>query len=74
MRSALALAGLLFAAAAPASAQDRASDLRGLPVHEYAPDGEVRGGFVFLSGDGGWRSFDRANADSLRAGGWFVLI
>lgn len=73
MRRTFAIATVLLAGAGPVLAQGRAGDLRGLPVREYAPAGEVRGGFVFLSGDGGWRSFDKANADSLRAGGWFVL-
>jgi len=73
MKDLLAIAGVLLAAAGPLLAQGRAGDLRGLPVHEYAPAGDVRGGFVFLSGDGGWRSFDKTNADSLQAGGWFVL-
>ena len=73
MRRTLVVATVLLAGAGPALAQGRADALRGLPVHAYAPPGAARGGFVFLSGDGGWRSFDRANADSLRAGGWFVL-
>ncbi len=73
MRPVLAIAGLLLAAAAPALAQGRDPQLRHLAVHVYDPDGPARGGFVFLSGDGGWRSFDKANADSLSANGWYVL-
>jgi len=63
----------LAVAAGPARAQVTPTALRGLPVHEYAPAARPRGGFVFLSGDGGWRSFDQANADSLRAAGYLVL-
>ena len=47
--------------------------LRGLPIHRYEPDSTPVGGMVFFSGDGGWRSFDKANADSLRALGYRVL-
>ncbi len=74
MRRILAALGLLAAGlAAAARAQAGADDLRGLPVHAYAPRETARGGFVFLSGDGGWRAFDKANADSLAANGWYVL-
>jgi type IV secretory pathway VirJ component len=68
----LLVLALSVAAALPARAQDEGA-LRHLPVRAYSPEGTPRGGFVFLSGDGGWRSFDKANADSLRAAGWYVL-
>lgn len=63
----------LAVAAGPARAQRTPDALRGFPVHEYAPAATPRGGVVFLSGDGGWRSFDQANADSLRAAGYLAL-
>jgi type IV secretory pathway VirJ component len=67
------LVGLLIVAAAPAHAQGGGGPLAHLPLTTYVPTGTPRGGFVFLSGDGGWRSFDQANADSLRAEGYVVL-
>ncbi len=73
MKTALAIAGILLAAAAPVLAQGRDPDLRRLPVHPYDPPAPEHGGIVFLSGDGGWRSFDQANADSMSAAGWYVL-
>lgn len=47
--------------------------LKGLPVHRYVPHGPPVGGVVFFSGDGGWRSFDKTNGDSLQALGYWVL-
>jgi type IV secretory pathway VirJ component len=54
----------------PVSAQE---PLHHLPVHRYAPAGTPVGGVIFFSGDGGWRGFDRADADSLSAMGYWVL-
>lgn len=47
--------------------------LKNLPVHRYIPAGPPVGGIVFFSGDGGWRSFDQNNGDSLQARGYWVL-
>jgi len=47
--------------------------LRDLPVHGHTPSGTPVGGVIFFSGDGGWRGFDRGNADSLSAMGYWVL-
>jgi hypothetical protein len=72
MRSLLPAIALAVLASA-ATAQVRSGPLRGLPVREFPPRSEAVGGIIFLSGDGGWRSFDRANSDSLPGMGWFVL-
>ncbi len=65
-----ALAVLLLAAPRPSPQDD---PLKGLPVHRYTPSGTPVGGVVFFSGDGGWRSFDKTNGDSLQAIGFWVL-
>ena len=68
--SVAALATLLVAIPRPSPQDD---GLRGLPVHRYTPSGTPVGGAVFFSGDGGWRSFDKSNGDSLQALGYWVL-
>jgi len=67
------LVGLLIVAAPAAHAQGGGGPLAHLPLTMYVPTGTPRGGVVFLSGDGGWRSFDQANADTLCAEGYVVL-
>lgn len=68
---ALTVGALVLAAHPGATTQD--DPLKGLPVHQYVPAREAVGGVVFFSGDGGWRSFDKTNADSLKALGYWVL-
>lgn len=53
--------------------RSQGDELKGLPLHRYVPAARPVGGVVFFSGDGGWRSFDKANADSLRTLGYWVL-
>ena len=72
-RPAVAFAMLLGLAAPRGAAQDRADPLHDLAVHRYRPAGTPRGGVIMLSGDGGWRSFDMATADSLRPMGYWVV-
>jgi type IV secretory pathway VirJ component len=71
MRVALAAGALVLATSRGAGSQE--DPLKGLPLHRYVPAGEAVGGVVFFSGDGGWRSFDKANGDSLKALGYWVL-
>jgi type IV secretory pathway VirJ component len=68
-----ALTVTLLALALPRQAVCQGDPLKGLPVHPYVPAQEPVGGVVFFSGDGGWRSFDKTNADSLQALGYWVL-
>ncbi len=69
--SGLAVLATLFLTPQRPSPQN--DPLRGLPVHPYPPTGTPVGGLVFFSGDGGWRSFDKTNGDSLQALGYWVL-
>jgi len=75
LRRALAVSAVLFAMVLPGGAPSHSArdPLRGLPVHDYDPDTTPLGGVVFFSGDGGWRSFDGTNGDSLRSLGYRVL-
>lgn len=66
------LAGLL-ASTVLRGVPSQEDPLNRLPVHRYVPADRPVGGVVFFSGDGGWRSFDKANADSLRTLGYWVL-
>lgn len=68
-----ALAISLLPVALPRPPASQEDPLKGLPIHRYVPEREAVGGVVFFSGDGGWRSFDKANGDSLQALGYWVL-
>lgn len=68
-----ALTAWVLTVAAFRGAASQQDPLKGLPIHRYVPAGEAIGGVVFFSGDGGWRSFDKTNADSLQAMGYRVL-
>ena len=73
IRSSAGIVGLAAVLLALPQLGAQGDPLRGLPVHRYPPAGTPVGGIVFFSGDGGWRSFDKTNGDSLQALGYWVL-
>ncbi len=74
-RASMVVAALaaMTAGAGRATAQRTTDPLAPFAAREFPARGAVVGGVVFLSGDGGWHSFDQANADSLGAMGFLVV-